>query len=492
MAGRLTTLDIIVVSCTLSLALTVSIPDHSDQGINMNHDGPLSYDNNAVHSGEFLLISSPSQHKVVWTNLQNFQSSDHRPFALVDSGLDTPKGLAFDHKRGHLYIADSGAKKIFRYTILTDISGSRPTLTTSGVRLTVTEGHPVENLAIDDKGNLFYTAPDTNNINKIEAEVLHRLAKGEFSPSMLEFVSQKKLQAEVQAKVAVKKKEKEANSTNSTNLPKDDPPPDARILSVYEASVNPHVSMPAGIAAKGDKLYWTNAAAGKTAGTVVEGKTEPEMVEDSKDAGSGNATSALQIKPFKASSLSEISTGAYSIAVSEKVVFFTRNRTALGQSDAEAEAGVVSGLLMGSEIILDFVSDLARPRGLVWDKDQTVYVADQSGGHVWSFPVGRMMTHAPLTEAVEMEGAYGLEILSNKDPCFNKNMVDSDGELSKTEEIATETINQGEDPLDPDENGFLGKVGGFLQGREQEMSAAFRGFSAAPLAFTILLLARAF
>jgi len=448
----------------------------------------LQYDPTAVHSGEFLLISSPAQHKVVWTNLQNFQSSDHRPFALVDSGLDTPKGLAFDHNKGHLYVADSGAKKIFRYTILTDSSGTRPTLTTSGVRLTVIEGHPVEELAIDDKGNLFYTAPDTNNINKIEAEVLHRLAKGEYSPSMLEFVSQKKLQAEVKAKVAVKKKE--ANSTNST-LPKDEPPPDARILSVYEASVNPHVSMPAGIATKGDKLYWTNAAEGKTAGTVVEGKTEPEMVEDGEDADSGNATSLAQIKPFKATSLTETSSGAYSIAMSEKVVFFTRNKTGLAEGGGESEAGVVSGLLMGSEIILDFVSDLARPRGLVWDKDQTVYVADQSGGHVWSFPVGRMMTHAPLTEAVEMEGAYGLEILSNKDPCFSKNAVDSDGELSKTEEIATETINMGEDPLDPDENGFLGKMGGFLQGSEREKSTAFRGFSAAPLAFLALILALA-
>jgi len=146
----------------------------------------------AIAPRQFLMVSSPSEKKVVWTTLQNFESSDGRTFALIDSGLDEPKGLAFDHKRGHLYIADSGAKKIFRYTIIVDLSGDTPNLSTTGVRLTITQGHAVEWVTCDDDGNLFYTAPDTNNINKIPAEVMRGVANGEFPPSVLQIVSEKK------------------------------------------------------------------------------------------------------------------------------------------------------------------------------------------------------------------------------------------------------------------------------------------------------------
>jgi len=355
----------------------------------------------ALQAQQFLMISSPSERKVVWTTLQNFESADGRSFALIDSGLSAPKGLAFDHKKGYLYVADSGAKKIFRYTVLADTSGPSPRLHTSGVRLTIIENHPVEWVTVDESGNLFYTAPDTNNINKIKAEVLHKLANGEFKPSAMQVVSEKTLEAEERAASAMKKKL--ANS--SDGLPRDEPEVNPHILQIYESKLNPHVSQPAAIWADGPDLYWTNQKGGTTAGTVVKGQVFP------KSAPSKNGPA-----PFPAEALTSISAGAFGLAKSDKAIFFTRGGNLKG-------TGLVTGLLLGTDITIDFVRSIASPRGLVWDKEQTMYVADETMGRVWSFPTGRMMANVPITKAVAMKGAYGLVILSTDDPAFSRNEV---------------------------------------------------------------------
>jgi hypothetical protein len=140
---------------------------------------------------QFLLVSSPSLGKVVYTQLVNFESSAGRSFALVSTGLTYPMGLAFDRKHGCLYVADKGASAIYRYRVLVDNAGLEPSLITTGARLTIMQGHPVEWLTMDMDGNLFYTAPDTDNINRIDAVVLAKIANGDFTSSSLQIVSQK-------------------------------------------------------------------------------------------------------------------------------------------------------------------------------------------------------------------------------------------------------------------------------------------------------------
>jgi len=367
----------------------------------------------AIGPQQFLMISSPTEKKVVWTTLKNFESSDGRAFALVDSGLSEPKGLAFDHKKGHLYVADSGARKIFRYTVLADTSGSTPMLSTSGVRLTIVQDHPVEFVTVDEHSNLFYTCSETNNINKIEANVLDQLAQGKFLASALQIISEKSLEAQKVLELAMEK-EKESSDDG---LPTDPPEVEPHILSIYEAKVNPHVSQPASIWADGADLYWTNQKDGTTAGTVVKGQVLPK----SKPSKSGPA-------PFPAVSLTNISNGAFGLAKSDKAMFFTRSGHSKG-------TGLVTGLLLGTDITIDFVKSIATPRGLVFDKDQTMYVADEQNGHVWSFPIGRMMTNAPITKAVTMAGAYGLVILSTDDPAFAHNLKDSNGASEQAKDL---------------------------------------------------------
>ena len=64
---------------------------------------------------------------------------------------------------------------------------------------------------------------------------------------------------------------------------------------------------------------------------------------------------------------------------------------------------------------VEIATGLKEPRGLVWDRDYTVFVADQAQSAVFSFPSGRSMRNAPLTKAVEFSAAYGVALLSDED-----------------------------------------------------------------------------
>jgi hypothetical protein len=132
------------------------------------HSGTLTKETPQLTSKEFLIISSPHLHKVVYTSLKNFGSTFGRTYALIDSGLSEPCGIALDPLRGHLYVADRGVKKIFRYSVFVQHDTDRHglvaySLTTDNTRLTILSGHVVEWVAVDHNGDVFYSATDTNN-----------------------------------------------------------------------------------------------------------------------------------------------------------------------------------------------------------------------------------------------------------------------------------------------------------------------------------------
>jgi len=374
------------------LGQSSGLSDSSGSGDpNSGEPGP---DSTSLSNNNFLLISSPSTGKVAYTMITEFESNQGHPSPLITSGLKTPMGVAFDPKKGYLYVADKGVPAIYRYTIVVNRAKGELTLVQTGDRLTVQLGHPAEWVTVDDDGNLFYTAPDTNNINKISTDVMDDVAKGAFQSDSLIVVSQKTLQAQEAARA-----------------PGDDEPATApQILRIYESRLNPHVSAPAAIWAAPPDLYWTNTRDGTHAGTIVKGLINPKI---------GANSSA----PFPAEALTNRSTGAFALAKLGSAFFFTQNGT-------KPNTGLVSALQYGD--VVDIVTSLEQPRGLAWDGDMTMYVADSKGGNVWSFPAGRFMANPPLKLAVPMVGAYGLAMLSYSDPCFQR-QVDIDTNQAEEE-----------------------------------------------------------
>jgi len=176
---------------------------------------------------QFLIISSPSETKVVYTEIKNFKSTTGRTFALVDSGLSDPRGLSFDGTRGALYIADKSAKKIFRYSVTVSESSDSSSLQlqTSGVQLCIMENADTSWVNVDLNGDVFYTDETKNTINKIPLETIDMLSSGQSSSSQISLISLK---------------------TSSGSMSSDE----AQVYSIYEGSVNPQVTAPAGVASE--------------------------------------------------------------------------------------------------------------------------------------------------------------------------------------------------------------------------------------------------
>merc|ERR1719238_2037392 len=118
--------------------------------------------------------------------------------------------------------------------------------------MTILSGHLVEWVAVDRSGDVFYSATDTNNINKITAGVMKNLGDGLFDAKSLRVVSEKDQEAEAASNA-------QDDMDTLTKTVTDAPPPAQEILSMYEANINPYVTVPAGVATDGIRLIWANA-----------------------------------------------------------------------------------------------------------------------------------------------------------------------------------------------------------------------------------------
>lgn len=340
-----------------------------------------------LQAKQFLLISSPSQGKIVYTEVSSGKSLTGQTQALVDAGLLEPRGLAVHAKSGSLYIADAGAGKIFGYRLLIDDFSVQ----TNGGRVTIVENGKVDSVCVDDDGNLYYTAGSTNNINKIPFKVLDALMNLNFEAKSLKLVNAKELMADDVAQIQI---------DESGNADMDEAEVEPIVYSLYEASINPYVSEPGAIQSDGSALFWTNKNNGTRAGTVVQGETDPKLPLLGTSSGPPH---------FPATTLTSISDSAYGLAVTPNHVFYTTNTT-------QDNSGVVWGQILSLNTTGKLLKGLMAPRGLVWDGDQTAYVADEGLGHVLSFPTGRIMDNAPTESTVELNGPYGLAIFSVSPP----------------------------------------------------------------------------
>lgn len=343
----------------------------------------------------YLIVSSPSMGKIVYTPMKNFKSRTGRTYALIDSGLAEPRGIAVDRERGALYVADPGAGRIYRYRLIVTDAGNagKMQLATDGVQVTIAEGVQAVWVAADISGDVFYSDPTAKTVNRIPAGTISQLCDGEGQSNELQFVSEKQLEAASAVEV-----QEELTGESSEDKPTMG---SMKIYTVYEGKVNPRVSVPAGLASDGLHLFWANGVKAKSAGSVVRGMVKPKQVQRTGKGG--------EPPMFPATLLANNTDEAYGVAKSSNMVLYSSNQSGIGS---------VYGIMEGSQHVTQFVSTLAEPRGMVWDGDQTVFVADQAAHAVWSFPVGRMVNNAPLTRSVALQGAFGVALLSQLDPGY--------------------------------------------------------------------------
>jgi len=269
-------------------------------------------------------------------------------------------------------------------------------LSTDDNRLTILSGRQTNWVTVDYYGDVFYSDIGSQSINKISANLMESIANGLVQAPNLNLVAESELEAQASAQVASSLAGTQTAESASEVASKN-------IMQMYTASTQPHVTAPGGVATDGVRLYWTNTVNGITAGTVVKGEVDPQAPP--------TMSKSSEPSPFPSTVIANNTAAATGLAKSNTMVFFSAVVDNVGYvfgADAQSyEPNVYA-----------YTSQLTNPQGLVWDGDQTVYVADEGQNKVYSFPCGRLTQNAPLTIGVEFNGPYGVAVLESSDKAF--------------------------------------------------------------------------
>lgn len=177
----------------------------------------------ADEMNKYLFISAPLTKRIVYTKLPDGGGAAPKPMVLVDSGLKMPSGLAVDHKRKQLLVADPELRKVLCYTLV--FSGGK--VVVQGEPSVSAQDVGVRWVAVDGTGSVFVTDEAKGQILRVPGD---KLLRGDPTPKV-----------------------------------------------IYEAGTNSHVSAPGGIAADNFHVYWSNKVAGTEAkvGSIVKGFEVP-------------------------------------------------------------------------------------------------------------------------------------------------------------------------------------------------------------------------
>jgi hypothetical protein len=166
---------------------------------------------------------------------------------------------------------------------------------------------------------------------------------------------------------------------------------DANVSMVFQGGdtgTTPAVSSPGGIvsAPGSGTVYWVNTASGTSKGSLVVG-----------DFSDGFTTVVA--------TTGDISHG---ICMTEGNIFYT------------GDTQKVWGVKRAGGNAVAVTSSLTKPRGIAYDGDGTVYVADKTQGKVYSFPANMdNLMEQDMTVAGEVDDAYGVAVYLY-DPNYEK------------------------------------------------------------------------
>jgi len=154
---------------------------------------------------------------------------------------------------------------------------------------------------------------------------------------------------------------------------------------LYDGANVAAVSSPGGVAVDNFRVFWANKGFGTQVGSVVQGYEQPS-------AANPTAVTPIALNAIK----------VYGVCISSSNVYFT----------AEDKKTLYGVKKMGGAIAT--VSEkMAGPRGCAWDGDGTVYVADEAGSKVWSFPANmKSLSPQRLDEAFTVQSPSGIAVFT--------------------------------------------------------------------------------
>jgi len=337
--------------------------------------------------------------KVSFTQLRDFKSIGGTVLPILDAGLPAPYGITWDAPRSALYVCDGILRKIFRAKLKavecvgSDCKGIPYKLSLDGDLVAVVEDTLSQWATVDESGNLYFSDQDSSAIKKVNVENINLIVDGILSPKDLKKTTEPEVAGEEAAKEAKEESpgdEKASITTLTTPAP--------TIMTLYEKGASPHVGTPSGVCASGPQLFWANQVGGFGAGSVSYGKTKPRV----------KVTAEGDDKPtFPSAKMVNNTASAYGIALtSSKIIYSDTSHYIWAASRGTGEAVALT-------------KEMLKPRGIVFDGDNTVYVADQEANLVGSIPVGLLRAGAPVTHALDIHAPFGLALVGKLDPVWD-------------------------------------------------------------------------
>jgi hypothetical protein len=199
---------------------------------------------------KYVIVSSPTQATVSYWQATDigdtigdtvysspYLDPRREPQPLISEGLESPVGLAMDHSRHGLYVADPQALKIYRYIVTATSTGLMV-----GEAVQVVSNIQARWVAVDASGNLFFSDEQNNAIYKVD--------KSQLVNPAINFLEGEKVAHYIDDEVA-------------------------EPVKLYDASKTPEVSAPGGVAVDNYRVFWTNKVLGTQHGSVVQGFEEP-------------------------------------------------------------------------------------------------------------------------------------------------------------------------------------------------------------------------
>mmetsp|Transcript_113430 Transcript_113430/g.360606 ORF Transcript_113430/g.360606 Transcript_113430/m.360606 type:complete len:405 (-) Transcript_113430:218-1432(-) len=345
----------------------------------------------AVGLPELLIMSSPLEKKISYVQLVNFEAVGQVVRPLIDAGLDQPYGVAYHAETGSLYVADYGLQKIFRYGLavmpckggVESCGGLQWELVVKETQRAVVTDVLARWVGIDKGGNLFYTEEKRNSICRLSAHTLNDIGAGYTPAENLKHVT-------FNEAVALH------NAGSSQDL----------VVDLYgsNAGAGELVNGPSGLSLDGaGNIVWGNTGGSSGRGSVVYGIARPKL-----DAN-------MLPKP---TDLAGIVDSPADVAFSAAMVIFS------------AQDKSLYGICNGMQRVTLLTDTFVVPRGIIWDGDNTAYVADHGADAVFSIPTGRCRRGIVKRKTVAFKGVYGLAMITAADPTSDAPMGDLAGALA--------------------------------------------------------------
>lgn len=298
---------------------------------------------------EYIFVSQPGQRTVTVTEVNAITRQVTREArALITSGLREPCGLAVDHERQRLYIADPKSHKVYMYKLY---FGSNGVSVRHDQQFVAASGVTPRWVAVDEKGTLFATDESRSFIAEVSADELAYLG--------------------------------EMDAKRNTVRP--------HFQKLYAGDQTRQVDRPGGIAVDGNNVYWGNRVRGRPYGSLLVAPEDPDA-------------RLRKGVPRMIHALSKNVDKVYGVCASRELVFYTGgSRTVYGAKSASWQAPTLETVLL---------NDFAIPRGCVFDGDGTVFLADKGGDVVWSFPASAHLTGGmtQATKLFRVKDPYGVAV----------------------------------------------------------------------------------